>query len=71
MSQNRAPEAADSTPPALNPRLLALLVCPLTKGPLIYDPNAQELISKQANLAYPVRRGVPILLTNEARSLDT
>lgn len=63
--------ASSKEPPVtLNPKLLALLVCPLTKGPLVYKEEAQELISKQANLAYPVRQGVPILLVDEARSLD-
>ena len=51
-------------------RLLELLVCPLTKGPLRYDRAAQELISKQAGLAYPVRDGIPVMLESEARRLD-
>ena len=55
---------------ALDPKLLELLVCPLTKGPLRYDRAAQELISEKAHLAYPVRDGIPILLVDEARSLD-
>ncbi len=46
-----------------------MLVCPVTKGPLIYDRAAQELISKQARLAYPVRDGVPVMLPEEARTL--
>lgn len=53
-----------------DPRLLELLVCPLTKASLIYDEARQELISRQARLAYPIRRGVPHLLPSEARSLD-
>ncbi|MDF1719294.1 MAG: Trm112 family protein [Minwuia sp.] len=54
----------------LDPKLLEILVCPLTKGPLRYDKAAAELISKQANLAYPIRDGIPIMLVDEARSLD-
>lgn len=50
-------------------RLLELLVCPVTKGPLEYDRDAQELISRSARLAYPVRDGIPVLLENEARPL--
>ena len=53
----------------LDPRLLDLLVCPLTKGPLRYDRRAQELISEQAGLAYPIRDGIPIMLVDEARTL--
>ncbi len=56
-------------PPEVDPRLLEVLVCPLTKGPLVYDRAAQELISKQARLAYPVRDGVPVMLPEEARTL--
>lgn len=56
--------------PHFNPRLFELLVCPLTKGPLTYDASAQELISKRAKLAYPIRDGVPIMLIDEARSLE-
>ncbi len=51
-------------------KLLEMLVCPLTKGPLSYDAGAQELISKQASLAYPIRDGIPIMLIDEARALD-
>jgi uncharacterized protein YbaR (Trm112 family) len=49
--------------------LLELLVCPVTKGPLIFDRNTQELVSKSARLAYPVRDGIPVLLEHEARVL--
>jgi uncharacterized protein YbaR (Trm112 family) len=56
-------------PPEVDPRLLEVLVCPVTKGPLDYDRAAQELISKQAKLAYPVRDGVPVMLPEEARTL--
>ena len=54
----------------VDPKLLEILVCPLTKGPLDYDAENQELISEQARLAYPVRDGIPIMLIDEARSLD-
>jgi uncharacterized protein YbaR (Trm112 family) len=56
--------------PGVDPKLLELLVCPLTKAPLEYDAEAQELISRQAGLAYPIRDGIPIMLPDEARSLD-
>ncbi len=54
----------------IDPKMLELLVCPLTKGVLVYDREHSELISKKAKLAYPVREGVPILLASEARSLE-
>jgi uncharacterized protein len=54
----------------VDPKLLDLLVCPLTKGPLRYDRTRQELISEQAGLAYPIRDGIPIMLVEEARPLD-
>jgi len=54
----------------VDPRLLDILVCPITKGPLTYDKAAQELISKSARLAYPIRDGIPIMLESEARPLD-
>lgn len=54
----------------LDPRLLELLVCPLTKATLEYDAERQELISRQARLAYPIRDGIPIMLPDEARPLE-
>ena len=51
-------------------KLLERLVCPLTKGPLVYDREKQELISEQAKLAYPIRDGIPIMLVDEARQID-
>ena len=54
----------------LDPTLLEILVCPMTKAPLQYDEEAQELISHKAQLAYPVREGIPVLLVDEARKLD-
>lgn len=53
----------------MDTRLLELLVCPVTKGPLRYDRERQELVSRSARLAYPVRDGIPILLEDEARTL--
>jgi len=55
--------------PDIDPKLLEMLVCPLTKAPLRYDRAAQELISEEAGLAYPVRDGIPIMLVDEARHL--
>jgi len=54
----------------IDPRLLEILVCPKTKGPLVYDREKGELLSKQAGLAYPIRDGVPIMLIDEARGLS-
>lgn len=54
----------------IDPKLLELLVCPLTKTTLTYDAEAQELISEAARLAYPIRDGVPIMLPEEARQLE-
>jgi uncharacterized protein len=54
----------------IDPKLLEILVCPLTKGPLDYDAERQELISSQARLAYPIRDGIPIMLPEEARELE-
>ena len=65
---------ADAASPApsvpLDPRLLEILVCPLTKGPLEYDAAAGELVSRRAGLAYPIRDGIPIMLPDEARQID-
>jgi uncharacterized protein YbaR (Trm112 family) len=59
-----------NTTSQLDPKLLELLVCPLTKGPLNYDREKNELISEQAKLAYPIRDGIPIMLVGEAREMD-
>ena len=56
-------------PSEIDPKLLEILVCPLTKAPLRYDRAAQELISEEAGLAYPIRDGIPIMLVDEARPL--
>ena len=54
----------------MDPKLLEILVCPVTKGPLIYDREKQELVSKSARLAYPIRDGIPVMLEDEARRLE-
>ena len=54
----------------MDPKMLELLVCPVTKGPLTYQAVTQELVSLSARLAYPVRDGIPVLLENEARTLS-
>ena len=54
----------------VDPKLLEILVCPMTKGPLRYDAERQELISDQAQLAYPIRDGIPVMAPDEARALD-
>ncbi|WP_439817748.1 Trm112 family protein [Zavarzinia sp. CC-PAN008] len=60
----------ERTGAAVDPKLLEILVCPLTRGTLRYDATAQELISDSAQLAYPIRDGIPIMLVEEARRLD-
>jgi hypothetical protein len=60
----------NATPAPVDPRLLEILVCPVTKGPLRYDRARGELVSDQAGLAYPIRDGIPIMLADEARRLD-
>ncbi len=60
-----------TTKSGVDPKLLEILVCPLTKGPLRYDRENQELISEQAGLAYPIRDGIPIMLIDEARQLES
>ncbi len=57
-------------PAPVDPRLLEILVCPLTKGPLEYDRARGELVSRKAGLAYPIRDGIPIMLPEEARRLE-
>ncbi len=61
-----------NSPPAdaVDPKLLEILVCPLTKGPLEYDAARHELISRQAKLAFPIRDGIPIMLADEARKIE-
>ncbi len=62
-----SPERPETT---VDPKLLEILVCPVTKGPLEFDPVRQELISRSARLAYPIRDGIPIMLPEEARKID-
>jgi uncharacterized protein YbaR (Trm112 family) len=65
-----APPSPHAPPSGVDPRLLELLICPLTRQPLVYDRAANELVSKKARLAYPIRGGIPIMLAEEARDLD-
>jgi len=75
MSESSHPAAEPRTavpttrPGTVDPRLLEVLVCPVTKGPLDYDTEAGELISRSAKLVYPIREGIPIMLPEEARPL--
>ncbi len=64
-----AAEAPKDTPRTVDPMLLEILVCPMTRTTLSYDAEAQELISRAAGLAYPIRDGIPIMLPEEAREL--
>jgi uncharacterized protein YbaR (Trm112 family) len=65
------PEAAPpAAPPTADRHMLTALVCPVTRGPLTYDPERQELISRAAHLAFPIRGGIPIMLVSEAREID-
>ncbi|MDG1886656.1 MAG: Trm112 family protein [Alphaproteobacteria bacterium] len=59
----------DKGEPHIDPKLLEILVCPLTKAPLTFNKKTQELVSDQAGLAYPIRNGVPIMLVDEARKI--
>ncbi|MEL6860517.1 MAG: Trm112 family protein [Pseudomonadota bacterium] len=64
-------KASSTSPCGVNPRLLEILICPVTGGPLIFDREACELVSKKAKLAFPIRDGLPIMLESEARDLET
>ncbi|MEP1443075.1 MAG: Trm112 family protein [Hyphomicrobiales bacterium] len=70
MSDDKAETTNQKPATSLDRKLLEILVCPMTKGPLTYDSETQELISKTAKLAYPIRGGIPIMLPEEARELD-
>ncbi len=76
MENSKSPQEPATAPPAnseptrIDPRLLEILVCPLTKTVLEYDRAAQELISRAAHLAYPIRDGIPIMLPEEARPIE-
>ena len=72
MTDDRSgPPSPTKNAPRADPRLLELLVCPVTRAELYYDAARQELVSRAAKLAYPIRDGVPIMLPEEARKLDT
>ena len=62
------PESVE--PPAVDRRMLEFLVCPVTRGPLDYDPDRRELVSRNAGLAFPIQDGIPVMLADEARRLD-
>ena len=66
----REKQKSSSQQHRVDPKLLEILVCPVTKSTLEYDEKAQELISRKARLAYPIRDGIPIMLPEEARNLD-
>lgn len=61
---------SESPPPAFDRKMLEALVCPVTQGRLDYDPAAQELVSRTARLAFPIRDAIPIMLASEAREID-
>jgi uncharacterized protein len=70
MSTTPSVSAGPNRSLGLDPKLLELLVCPVTKGPLEYDAVRQELVSRAAKLAYPIRDGIPIMLADEARKVE-
>ncbi len=72
MSASDPPVTDGSAPaaPRVDRKLLEMLVCPITRGPLLYDAERQELVSKGANRAYPIHDGIPVMLVDEARILD-
>jgi uncharacterized protein YbaR (Trm112 family) len=69
-AEKRSPDGEPGARSRVDARLLEILVCPVTRAELTYDPVRQELISRAARLAYPIRDGVPIMLPEEARKLD-
>lgn len=70
MTDSSEPGGATEHAADVDPKLLEILVCPLTKGRLEYDRDAQELISREARLAYPIRDGIPVMLPEEARRIE-
>lgn len=71
MTEDDAPPPEEATPaPAIDRRLLEMLVCPVTRGPLHYDAERGELVSAGAGRAYPIHGGIPVMLVDEARLLD-
>ena len=71
MSKTRQADDTQADHSGVDPRLLEILVCPVTREPLEYDRDANELVSKKAGLAYPIRDGIPIMLEEEARALKS
>ena len=69
-AKSQVPETMAERNRGIDPKLLELIVCPITKATLEYDAVKQELISREAKLAYPIRDGIPIMLSDEARKLD-
>jgi uncharacterized protein len=69
-AEKRPPDSEAGARARVDARLLEILVCPVTRAELIYDPVRQELVSRAARLAYPIRDGVPIMLPEEARKLE-
>ena len=69
-SEDASPTESERRRGRIDPKLLEILVCPVTKTTLHYDAEAQELVSRAAKLAYPIRDGIPIMLPDEARPLD-
>ena len=63
-------DAGLPAPPEIDRRMLEFLVCPVTRGPLTLDAERQELVSRGAGLAFPIRNGIPVMLADEARALD-
>ncbi|MFN3399946.1 MAG: Trm112 family protein [Ferrovibrio sp.] len=70
MSEATQPSSAPASSAPVDPKLLELLVCPVTKGSLTYDRARNELVSEKAGLAFPIRDGIPIMLVDEARQID-
>ncbi len=70
MSEPIQTSSAPASSAPVDPKLLELLVCPVTKGPLSYDRARNELVSEKAGLAFPIRDGIPIMLVDEARQID-
>lgn len=70
MTDDPQEDSGTFTPNGIDPRLLEILICPLTRQPLSYDRAKGELVSKNARLAYQIRGGIPIMLPDEARDLD-
>jgi uncharacterized protein YbaR (Trm112 family) len=70
MAKDITPTSETNRSLGIDPKLIELLVCPVTKGPLEYDAVRQELVSRAAKLAYPIREGIPIMLADEARKVE-